>query len=309
MIGPQAVRAGRKSEPVRVRPAERGLAHLPLRDQLLHGRDAVHPLRHRGRLPLPGRRDPEGGRLGLRPRRDRSSSSSCCWSRCVYVWRRGALTGGEAREAAGARARSTEPRLARAPAGPPAARPRPAARRPRRAPSSTSTSSSRCSRPRSSKLLAWGAANSMFPLTFGLACCAIEMIVDRRSPRYDSARFGAEALRASPRQADMHHPLGPGLDQDGPGRPPHLRPDAGAAVGDLDGRLLVLGRHVRQLRGRPGRRQVHADRHPRPGLPAAAGGADLRLQQAPAQDPGQPGPGLAAALQRRSAPRSGRATT
>ena len=53
------------------------------------------------------------------------------------------------------------------------------------------------------KLLAWGATNSMFPMTFGLACCAMEMIAVVGSPRNDLARFGAEALRASPRQADL----------------------------------------------------------------------------------------------------------
>src|SRR5436305_5899664 len=42
----------------------------------------------------------------------------------------------------------------------------------------------------------------MFPMTFGLACCAIEMM-SMVSARYDIARFGAEAFRASPRQADM----------------------------------------------------------------------------------------------------------
>jgi NADH-quinone oxidoreductase subunit B len=52
------------------------------------------------------------------------------------------------------------------------------------------------------KVLAWGASNSMFPMTFGLACCAIEMIA-MVGARYDIARFGAEALRASPRQADF----------------------------------------------------------------------------------------------------------
>jgi NADH-quinone oxidoreductase subunit B len=53
------------------------------------------------------------------------------------------------------------------------------------------------------KLLSWGASNSMFPMTFGLACCAMEMIALVGSPRTDLARFGAEALRASPRQADF----------------------------------------------------------------------------------------------------------
>ena len=151
----------------------------------------------------------------------------------------------------------------------------------------------------------WARANSMFPATFGLACCAIEMM-SIVSPRYDSARFGAEDMRASPRQADMLILSGPGRDQDGAGRPPDLRPDARAEVGDRDGRVLLLGRDVLQLRRRPGRRQVHARRRPRPGLPAAPGGAALRLQQAPADDPGQPRPGMAPALQRRPAPRSGR---
>jgi NADH-quinone oxidoreductase subunit B len=53
------------------------------------------------------------------------------------------------------------------------------------------------------KMANWGRANSLFPLGFGLACCAIEMISVIGSPRNDVARFGAEAVRGSPRQADM----------------------------------------------------------------------------------------------------------
>jgi NADH-quinone oxidoreductase subunit B len=52
------------------------------------------------------------------------------------------------------------------------------------------------------KAVAWGRGNSIFPLTFGLACCAIEMMSIVAS-RVDVARFGFEAFRASPRQADM----------------------------------------------------------------------------------------------------------
>jgi len=48
----------------------------------------------------------------------------------------------------------------------------------------------------------WARGNSLFPATFGLACCAIEMMSIPGS-RLDSARFGFEAFRASPRQADM----------------------------------------------------------------------------------------------------------
>jgi NADH-quinone oxidoreductase subunit B len=48
----------------------------------------------------------------------------------------------------------------------------------------------------------WARSNAMFPLTFGLACCAIEMM-SIVGPRVDVARFGYEAFRASPRQADL----------------------------------------------------------------------------------------------------------
>jgi NADH-quinone oxidoreductase subunit B len=52
------------------------------------------------------------------------------------------------------------------------------------------------------KAVAWARSNSFCPATFGLACCAIEQITTVAS-RVDIARFGFEAFRASPRQADL----------------------------------------------------------------------------------------------------------
>jgi NADH-quinone oxidoreductase subunit B len=52
------------------------------------------------------------------------------------------------------------------------------------------------------RLYNWGRRSSVWPMMFGLACCAIEMIAAQAS-RYDMARFGMEVMRPTPRQSDM----------------------------------------------------------------------------------------------------------
>ncbi len=52
------------------------------------------------------------------------------------------------------------------------------------------------------KIYNWGRRSSVWPMMFGLACCAIEMICTAAS-RYDTARFGMEVMRPSPRQSDL----------------------------------------------------------------------------------------------------------
>ncbi len=52
------------------------------------------------------------------------------------------------------------------------------------------------------KIVAWGRKNSLWPMPYGTACCGIEMM-SVMMPRYDLARFGAEVVRFSPRQADL----------------------------------------------------------------------------------------------------------
>ena len=71
------------------------------------------------------------------------------------------------------------------------------------------------------KIYNWSRRSSMWPLLFGLACCAIEMIATAAS-RYDLARFGMEVMRPSPAPERPDDRVRHRDEKDGPGHRPHL---------------------------------------------------------------------------------------
>ena len=133
-------------------------------------------------------------------------------------------------------------------------------------------------------LVRWARRNSVFPATFGLACCAIEMMAHRRRAlRPRALRHGGLPRQPAPgRPHDRRRPRQP---EDGAGAAPGLRPDGRAQVGHLDGRVREQRRDVQQLRDRAGRRPDRPGRRVRARLPARSRDADARHPHPARPDP------------------------
>ena len=193
LLGAEQEADGGQAGALRVRHRPRRRAAPPLPGALLPGGDDLHHLRHRDRLPLPlgGRLPPDRDvRLVRGPRlRGRRLRGF------VYLVCNGALSWGPAQDVgAGMPSRTSESTIPRISGGPtpgpgglgdgPRGPPAQLLDRPDQGP------------------VKWARRNSVWPATFGLACCAIEMM-SVGAADYDISRLGMEVFRASPRQADL----------------------------------------------------------------------------------------------------------
>ncbi len=93
------------------------------------------------------------------------------------------------------------------------------------------------------KAINWARKSSIWPLGFGLACCAIEMM-SMAAARFDVARFGSEVFRPSPRQADLDDYCRARFRKDGASDQAALRTNAGTEVGDFYGRVRNFRRSL-----------------------------------------------------------------
>ena len=119
----------------------------------------------------------------------------------------------------------------------------------------------------------WARQSSIWPMTFGLACCAIEMMAAGAS-RFDMDRFGAGAFRATPRQADLMIVAGTVTYKMASRVTATLQHDARSQICDGDGCLHGRWRPLLQVglsRGQ-GRRPGRAGRRLRPRLSSASRG-------------------------------------
>ncbi len=122
-------------------------------------------------------------------------------------------------------------------------------------------------------LVRWARFRSNWGATFGLACCAIEMM-GAGGPHYDLARFGMEVFRASPRQADLMIVAGRVSQKMAPVLRQVYDQMAEPKWVISMGVCASTRRHVQQLRHRPGRRPGRPGRRLRAGLPAEPRDAD-----------------------------------
>ncbi len=118
------------------------------------------------------------------------------------------------------------------------------------------------------KAVNWARRSSIWPLGFGLACCAIEMM-SMAASRFDLARFGAEVFRPSPRQADLMIVAG------------RLSQKMAPVIRQLydqmpEPKWVNVGRRVQQLRDCAGLQPGDTRGRVRTGMPAAAGSSAVR---------------------------------
>ena len=132
-------------------------------------------------------------------------------------------------------------------------------------------------------MVQWARRSSIWPVTFGLACCAIEMMA-MSCARYDIARFGAEVFRGSPRQSDLMIVAGRLSRKMAPAlrRIYDQMPEPKWVISM--GACASIGGVFDNYAHRPGRRSGRAGRRLRARLPAASRVAHLRHRPAAAED-------------------------